>query len=79
LNDDRSPDEENPRIPTEYLQGLFGERVVDALATLKREMTRTRAGETSELMDILTVYHWKELFGPFTADPAGLQPQARRR
>ncbi len=41
-----------------------------ALGTLKVEMAKTRAGKKSELMDMLTVYHWNELFGPFTRDPA---------
>ena len=70
LNQDGSPDEEQPRIPLEYLEGLFGPRVGRALDTLKAEMAKTRAGKKSSLMDILTVYHWKELFGPFTRDPS---------
>jgi hypothetical protein len=30
-------------------------------------------------MDILTVYHWKELFGPFTRDPATIPLTPVRR
>jgi ethylbenzene hydroxylase subunit beta/complex iron-sulfur molybdoenzyme family reductase subunit beta len=78
LNEDGSPDDEKSRIPIEYLESLFGPRVSEALDTLKREMNRTRAGQRSELMDILTVYHWNDLFGPFTRDPADVRPAARR-
>jgi ethylbenzene hydroxylase subunit beta/complex iron-sulfur molybdoenzyme family reductase subunit beta len=80
LNEDGSPDEENPRIPLEYLERLFGPKVGKALATVKKEMAKTRAGRKSELMDMLTVYHWNELFGPFTRDPATIkQRRARSR
>jgi len=48
-----------------------------ALKTLKAEMAKTRAGKKSELMDLLTVYHWKDLFGPFTRDPATIK-QAKK-
>jgi ethylbenzene hydroxylase subunit beta/complex iron-sulfur molybdoenzyme family reductase subunit beta len=76
LREDGSPDEDSPRIPLAYLEGLFGPRVGEALATLKREMVRTRAGERSELMDLLTVYHWNDLFGPFTRDPGSVGSRA---
>jgi ethylbenzene hydroxylase subunit beta/complex iron-sulfur molybdoenzyme family reductase subunit beta len=65
-------DESKPRIPTEYLRYLFGEKVDAALETLKAEMAKTKAGGKSELLDILIVYEWKSLFGPFTTDPATL-------
>ncbi len=73
LNKDGSPDTEQPRIPNEYLEQLFGPRVGDALTTLKKEMKKTRAGKKSELMDVLTVFKWKELFGPFDKDPATIK------
>jgi len=73
LNDDLSIDESTPRIPTEYLERLFGSRVRKALATLRGEMDKTRAKEKSELMDMLIVYKWRELFKPFDRDPAELQ------
>jgi hypothetical protein len=38
-------------------------------------MDKTKAGGTSELMDLLIVYEWKSLFGPFTRDPAELEPR----
>jgi ethylbenzene hydroxylase subunit beta/complex iron-sulfur molybdoenzyme family reductase subunit beta len=73
LNDDGSIDESTPRIPTEYLERLFGPRVNKALDTLKAEMAKTRSKEQSELMDMLIVYKWRELFKPFDRDPAELQ------
>jgi len=63
-----------PRIPTRYLQYLFGDGVVAALETLKAEMAKTKAPEV-ELMDLLIVYEWRSLFGPFTQDPAQLAPR----
>jgi DMSO reductase family type II enzyme iron-sulfur subunit len=73
LNDDGSIDESTPRIPTEYLERLFGPRVGKALDTLKAEMAKTRSKEKSELMDMLIVYKWRELFKPFDRDPAEIQ------
>jgi ethylbenzene hydroxylase subunit beta/complex iron-sulfur molybdoenzyme family reductase subunit beta len=73
LNDDWSIDESTPRIPIEYLERLFGPRVNKALDTLKAEMAKTRRKEQSELMDMLIVYKWRELFKPFDRDPAELQ------
>jgi len=66
-------DESNPRIPMEYLRSLFGPAVDDALATLKGEMAKVRAGSTSELLDTLIAYQWKSMFGPFTTDPVEVQ------
>jgi len=37
-------DETKPRIPTEYLKYLFGDAVEPALATLRAEMAKTKAG-----------------------------------
>lgn len=65
-------DETKPRIPLKYLQYLFGDEVERALETLKGEMAKTRRGEKSELMDLLIVYQWKELFSHLTQDPAEL-------
>ncbi|MEF8885447.1 MAG: 4Fe-4S dicluster domain-containing protein, partial [Haloarculaceae archaeon] len=42
------------RIPREYLEELFGERVHDALDTIERHRDRVRRGEDSELMEMLT-------------------------
>jgi DMSO reductase family type II enzyme iron-sulfur subunit len=73
LNEDGSIDETTPRIPTEYLEKLFGPRVNKALDTVKTEMAKRRNGGKSDLMDMLIVYHWHELFGPLTRDPAEIQ------
>ena len=73
LNKDGSPNKKRPRIPNEYLEELFGPQVKGALATVKAEMAKTRAGKKSELMDILTVFRWKELLGPFGRDPSTLK------
>ncbi len=54
------------------MEKLFGPRALKALDTIKGEMAKTRNGEKSALMDMLIVYHWHELFGPFTKDPAEL-------
>ena len=71
-------DEDNPRIPTEYLRSLFGPDVDGALATLKGEMEKARAGERSELMDLLIAYRWQDMFKPFVQDPGELErPQVK--
>ncbi len=71
-------DENNPRIPIEYLRSLFGPDVDGALATLKEEMAKTRRGERSELMDILIAYRWHDMFRPFVQHPGELdRPQVR--
>jgi len=51
-----------PRIPTATLEGLFGPRVHEALATVEAERARRKRGEPSELMDILIAYDWNENF-----------------
>jgi len=68
-------DESEPRVPTEYLQSLFGPSVVPALETLRREMDTTRAGGKSELMDTLIAYWWKDMFKPFDQDPGEIEWQ----
>ena len=70
LDEDGAPMEGESRIPIKYLQSLFGPNVADALSTLKAEMAKKRDGKKSKLMDLLTVYEWKDLFGPFTRDPS---------
>jgi ethylbenzene hydroxylase subunit beta/complex iron-sulfur molybdoenzyme family reductase subunit beta len=73
LDADGHVDESRPRIPDEYLVSLFGPDVLQALATLKREMARQRAGERSELMDILIARNWKEMFGGFDRNPETIE------
>jgi ethylbenzene hydroxylase subunit beta/complex iron-sulfur molybdoenzyme family reductase subunit beta len=73
LNANGSLDESTPRIPPYELERLFGPQVNQALKTLKVEMERKRDGKPSELMDTLIVYHWNELLGPYTKDPATIR------
>jgi len=60
---------DQPRIPTEYLESLFGPRVREVLEVLKAERARTERGEESEIMDLLISRRWLDLFGPFTKHP----------
>ena len=50
------------RIPIATLEGLFGPRVRDALATVDTERAKRKRGEPSELMDLLIAYDWNESF-----------------
>jgi ethylbenzene hydroxylase subunit beta/complex iron-sulfur molybdoenzyme family reductase subunit beta len=70
LREDLSVDPSERRLPVEYLESLFGPEVEAALGTLEEHRARRRRGEPSELMNTLIAYEWKELLGPFTADPA---------
>ncbi len=70
---DGSVEPSEPRIPDEYLISLFGPVVMDALAILHEEMEKKRAGEPSELMDLLIAYRWREMFGGFDRDPAEIE------
>jgi len=64
---------DKPRIPLDYLRGLFGDRVEEVLQTLEREIAKKRRGEESELMDTLIVYSWpKDIFPDFANDPVTL-------
>jgi len=76
LNEDMSIDYDNPRIPRDYLESLFGPEVNDALATLSGEMESVRSGGRSELLTTLIAYKWQELLGPFPTDPVDAQPVA---
>ena len=75
INEDGSIDEERNRIPDELLEEQFGTDVHQAIATLKAEMAKTREGGQSDLMDLLIVYKWQELFGEFTVDPVTITHQ----
>ncbi|TAL86012.1 MAG: respiratory nitrate reductase subunit beta [Candidimonas sp.] len=50
------------RVPLEYLESLFGERVKQALDTVKRERRAKADGKESELMDTLIGYKHAEMF-----------------
>jgi len=67
---DGSIDESQRRIPLSYLESLFGPDVGPALQTLEGEIAKRKRGQSSELMDTLIAYNWKELLGPFDRDPA---------
>jgi ethylbenzene hydroxylase subunit beta/complex iron-sulfur molybdoenzyme family reductase subunit beta len=66
-------DESQPRIPDAYLVSLFGPKVLDALEILKAERARMKAGQHSELMDLLIAYRWAEMLGGFDTDPRTLE------
>ena len=50
--------------------------MLEALEVLKGEMAKARAGEKSELMDLLIAYEWKGMFGGFDRDPATIEWQS---
>ncbi|MEO8249657.1 MAG: 4Fe-4S dicluster domain-containing protein [Burkholderiales bacterium] len=53
---------DEPRVPLEYLESLFGPGVKDALATVKRERRAKAEGKKSELMDTLIGFKHAEMF-----------------
>jgi ethylbenzene hydroxylase subunit beta/complex iron-sulfur molybdoenzyme family reductase subunit beta len=73
LNPDGSINESGDRIPPEYLESLFGSEVHGALSNLKAEIAKKRRGESSEVMDALILYEWKDALGPFARDPAEIK------
>tara|TARA_B100002003_G_scaffold234425_1_gene248309 strand:- start:5633 stop:6655 length:1023 start_codon:yes stop_codon:yes gene_type:complete len=75
FDEDGDYDSSKPRIPDEYLISLFGDRVLEALETVKAEMEKTRSGEKSELMDILIARRWPDLFPDHDKDPAAIEWQ----
>jgi len=60
--DARGRPTDEPRIPTSYLESLFGEAVAPALATIRSERAKRKRGEPSELMDLLIAYDWHASF-----------------
>jgi ethylbenzene hydroxylase subunit beta/complex iron-sulfur molybdoenzyme family reductase subunit beta len=70
-------DEDNPRIPKDYLEWLFGPAVWPALDTLKGEIAKRQNGEPSELLDTLIAFQHKDMFGGFTKDPSTLDRKPR--
>ncbi|MCC4116693.1 4Fe-4S dicluster domain-containing protein [Aromatoleum toluclasticum] len=57
------------RIPLDVLEGLFGPEVRRVLDVLRTERAKMKAGQGSELMDILISKKWTDRFGGFTNDP----------
>ena len=58
------------RIPTDQLEELFGAGVPRVLAVLQQEIAKRKAGESSELIDLLVGRVWSDRFGGFDGDPA---------
>lgn len=50
------------RIPTAYLESLFGSDVHQALAVLREAREQKKLGNDSELMDLLIAYDWNKNF-----------------
>ncbi len=70
LREDGSFHEEGDRIPLSYLESLFGKQVNTVLDVLRIERGKKRRGESSELMDALILYRWKDALGHLDRDPA---------
>lgn len=51
-----------PRIPLAYLEQLFGDGVQAAQKIVEDERAKRKAGEPSELMDLLIAYDWNDNF-----------------
>ncbi len=77
LDKDGNVDESSPRIPTAYLEHLFGPAVHGSLEILQREMDKTRGGGKSELMDLLISRRWLDMFHNLDRDPATLEWTAK--
>ncbi|MBL8936277.1 MAG: respiratory nitrate reductase subunit beta [Archangium sp.] len=56
------PIEGSERIPTEYLEHLFGKGVRDVLAKLQGEVDKRKKGQPSELLDLLIAYKQQDMF-----------------
>jgi ethylbenzene hydroxylase subunit beta/complex iron-sulfur molybdoenzyme family reductase subunit beta len=69
LREDGSFDESGDRIPTSYLESLFGAEVHGALDVLRTELEKKRRGQASDLMDALILYRWKDCLGHLDRDP----------
>lgn len=50
------------RIPTEYLESLFGPAVHSALDVLRQQRQLKKQGEHSEVLDLLIAYDWNKNF-----------------
>jgi ethylbenzene hydroxylase subunit beta/complex iron-sulfur molybdoenzyme family reductase subunit beta len=72
LREDGSFDEGASRIPPEYLESLFGVEVHGALDVMRAELDRKRRGQSSELMDLLILYRWKDCLAHLSRDPADI-------
>ena len=75
INENGGFDLDEPRIPSDYLESIFGPQVHDALQTLNNEMLKSKRGEPSELMDILIVRRWEDALGGFDVDPSQIEQE----
>jgi complex iron-sulfur molybdoenzyme family reductase subunit beta len=66
------------RIPPSYLESLFGPAVRKALATLQGELDRRRAGQPSELLDVLIAFRQADMFRLGPPSSPGLVQLGRR-
>ena len=73
LAEDGTLDHSESRIPQAYMRSLFGDAGIDAIAVVAEEIQKVRDGGMSELMDLLVVYKWTDMFGGFDKDPATIQ------
>ena len=55
---------ETTDIPIELLRTYFGADADQALATLREHRAKAAAGESSELMDLLIIYRFADVFAP---------------
>lgn len=53
---------DKPRLPSNYLEHLFGSEVHEALETLQRELERKSRGEDSPLLEVLIAYRHGDMF-----------------
>jgi complex iron-sulfur molybdoenzyme family reductase subunit beta len=56
------PIEGSERIPTAYLESLFGPAVHDVLKKLSAELEKRKKGQPSELLDLLIAYKHQDMF-----------------
>jgi hypothetical protein len=61
------------RIPRAYLRSLFGPEVDRALATLQAEVEKKKAGQSSEMLDLLIAYKHEEMFRLGVPRPEGFK------
>ncbi|MBI4529355.1 MAG: respiratory nitrate reductase subunit beta [Deltaproteobacteria bacterium] len=73
LDAEGNVDSSQPRIPMDYLRGLFGPEVDGAVGRLQEEIEKKRNKQDSPIMDVLIVRKWQELLGPFEKDPSEVQ------
>ncbi len=66
-------DDNQERIPMDYLRYLFGPEVDQSLDTLNQELGRVREGGKSELMEVLIAKRWSEILGPLGTDPVTIE------